>query len=109
MTPSGGRGQCGGSEVRIVRLILQGFFSNCGEKPPCRIKSLQQNSQLRSRPFAEIAGARRMGKHETGYTRVERDLYPTPHWVVAALAEHVDLTGLSVWEPVAATAAWSRR
>jgi hypothetical protein len=40
-----------------------------------------------------------MGKHETGYARVERDLYPTPHWVIAALAEHVDLTGLTVWEP----------
>src|SRR5262249_49162344 len=26
-------------------------------------------------------------------------LYPTPHWVVAALGEHVDLRALSVWEP----------
>jgi hypothetical protein len=42
---------------------------------------------------------RRMGKHETGYARVERDLYPTPHWVVDTLAEYVDLTGLTVWEP----------
>ena len=41
-----------------------------------------------------------MGKHETGYARVERDLYPTPHWVVSdALAKHVDLRGLTVWEP----------
>jgi hypothetical protein len=40
-----------------------------------------------------------MGKHEQGYARVERDLYPTPPWVVAALAEHVDLRGLTVWEP----------
>jgi len=40
-----------------------------------------------------------MGKHETGYARVERDLYPTPPWVVAALAEHVELRGLTVWEP----------
>jgi hypothetical protein len=40
-----------------------------------------------------------MGKHEAGYARVERDLYPTPPWVVAALAEHVDLRGLTVWEP----------
>jgi hypothetical protein len=39
-----------------------------------------------------------MGKHETGYARIERDLYPTPSWVVAALAEHVDLRGLTVWE-----------
>jgi hypothetical protein len=36
-----------------------------------------------------------MGKHETGYARVERDLYPTPHRVVSALAEHVDLRGLT--------------
>jgi len=40
-----------------------------------------------------------MGKHETGYARVERDLYPTPSWVIAALAEHLDLCGLTVWEP----------
>jgi hypothetical protein len=40
-----------------------------------------------------------MGKHETGYARAERDLYPTPRWVVSALAEHVDLRGLTVWEP----------
>jgi hypothetical protein len=39
-----------------------------------------------------------MGKHETGYPRVDRDLYPTPHWVVSALAEHVDLRGLDAWE-----------
>ena len=40
-----------------------------------------------------------MGKHETGYARIERDHYPTPAWVVAALAEHVDFQGLTVWEP----------
>jgi hypothetical protein len=39
-----------------------------------------------------------MGKHETGYARVERDLYPTPPWVIAALGEYVDLRGLTVWE-----------
>lgn len=39
-----------------------------------------------------------MGKHETGYERVERDLYPTPPWPVSALAEHVDMRGLTVWE-----------
>jgi hypothetical protein len=39
-----------------------------------------------------------MGKHETGYARVERDLYPTPAWVIAALAEHVELRGTTVWE-----------
>ena len=42
---------------------------------------------------------RRMGKHETGYARVERDLYPTPDWVIGALAEHVALRGFTVWEP----------
>jgi hypothetical protein len=40
-----------------------------------------------------------MGKHETGYARVERDLYPTPSWVIAALAEHVEFAGVRVWEP----------
>src|SRR5262245_27192736 len=40
-----------------------------------------------------------MGKHETGYARVERDNYPTPAWVIDALAEHVDLRGRIVWEP----------
>lgn len=39
-----------------------------------------------------------MGKHETSYARVERDAYPTPAWVVSALAEHVDLRGRVVWE-----------
>ena len=42
-----------------------------------------------------------MGKHGNVYERVERDLYPTPHWVVAALGEHVDLRALGVWEPPA--------
>jgi len=40
-----------------------------------------------------------MGKHGTEYARLERDLYPTPSWVIDALAEHVDLRGLTVWEP----------
>jgi hypothetical protein len=39
-----------------------------------------------------------MGKHETGYVRVERDFYPTPSWVVDALGEHVTFTGKHVWE-----------
>jgi hypothetical protein len=29
---------------------------------------------------------------------VERDFYPTPAWVTEALAEHVDLAGMHVWE-----------
>jgi hypothetical protein len=40
-----------------------------------------------------------MGKHETGYARVERDFYPTPAWVIEALAEHVELAGMRIWEP----------
>ncbi len=39
-----------------------------------------------------------MGKHETGYARVERDNYPTPAWVIDALAEHVHLRDRIVWE-----------
>jgi hypothetical protein len=42
-----------------------------------------------------------MGKHESNFERVERDLYPTPPWCIEALAEHVMLTDLSVWEPAA--------
>ena len=40
-----------------------------------------------------------MGKHETSYARIERDNYPTPAWVIDALAEHVELRGLTIWEP----------
>jgi hypothetical protein len=40
-----------------------------------------------------------MGKHDSGYSRVDRDHYPTPPWVVDALAEHVELTDRVVWEP----------
>ncbi len=39
-----------------------------------------------------------MGKHETSSERIERDFYPTPPWVVEALAEHIDLAGLHIWE-----------
>jgi len=42
-----------------------------------------------------------MGKRGTEYARTERDLYPTPNRVIAALAEHVDLNRLLVWEPAA--------
>ena len=44
-----------------------------------------------------------MGKHETGFARVERDLYPTPSWVVDALGEHVMLAGKTIWEFAAGT------
>ena len=39
-----------------------------------------------------------VGKHETGFARIERDFYPTPAWVIEALAEHVDLAGMRIWE-----------
>jgi hypothetical protein len=40
-----------------------------------------------------------MGKHEIGYARVERDFYPTPHWVVThGLLPFVSVAGLSIWE-----------
>jgi hypothetical protein len=43
-----------------------------------------------------------MGKHETSYARVARDLYPTSEsWVVEALLAHVQLAGVTVWEPAA--------
>jgi hypothetical protein len=42
-----------------------------------------------------------MGKHESGYKRVEKDAYPTPAWVTAALLKHVAVAGKAVWEPAA--------
>ena len=44
-----------------------------------------------------------MGKHERGYERGDKDLYPTPPWVVDALAEHLDIQGKIIWECVAGT------
>jgi hypothetical protein len=45
-----------------------------------------------------------VGKHETGFARVDRDLYPTPSWVVAeGLAAHVDLAGMRAWEHACGT------
>ena len=55
----------------------------------------------RSHPFRQqqISKTRSMGKHETGFTRVERDDYPTPPWpVVDGLAAHVSLHGKKTWE-----------
>jgi hypothetical protein len=43
-----------------------------------------------------------MGKHETSYARVARDLYPTREaWVAEGLLAHVQLAGVTVWEPAA--------
>jgi hypothetical protein len=41
-----------------------------------------------------------VGKHGS-MERVERDFYPTPSWVVEALAEHVEVTNKVIWEPAA--------
>ena len=49
-----------------------------------------------------------MGKHETGFARVPRDAYPTPPFCARALAEHVHLTGLRVWEPAAGSSQLAR-
>lgn len=40
-----------------------------------------------------------MSTRASGFDRIPADLYQTPAWVVDALAEHVNLTGLSIWEP----------
>ena len=40
-----------------------------------------------------------MGKYDSGYARVPQEFYPTPGWVIEALAEYVELDGLQVWEP----------
>jgi len=43
-----------------------------------------------------------MGKHDISYARVARDLYPTREaWVTEALLAHVQLAGVTVWEPAA--------
>ena len=43
-----------------------------------------------------------MGKHEAGFARVAKDHYPTREaWVTSALIEHVNITGLLVWEMAA--------
>lgn len=40
-----------------------------------------------------------MSQRASGFARVENEHYPTPAWVVDALAEHVDLKGKGIWEP----------
>jgi hypothetical protein len=43
-----------------------------------------------------------VGKHETSYARVARDLYPTrERWVTEALLAYIDLAERNVWEPAA--------
>lgn len=40
-----------------------------------------------------------MSTRPSGFDRRPSDLYPTPAWVIDALAEHVNLAPLSIWEP----------
>jgi hypothetical protein len=40
-----------------------------------------------------------MGKYDSGHERVPQEFYPTPDWVIEALAEYVVLDGRQVWEP----------
>lgn len=40
-----------------------------------------------------------MSTRASGFARVPAELYQTPAWVVDALAEHVNLNGLAIWEP----------
>jgi hypothetical protein len=49
-----------------------------------------------------------MGKWGQEYPRVPRDAYPSPSWVIEALAEHVELYGLRVWEPACGAGQMSR-
>jgi len=52
-----------------------------------------------------------MGKHETSYRRVRRDLYPTPAWPIDVLDAHIPsgpLKGASVWEPAAGSGSMVR-
>ena len=39
-----------------------------------------------------------MGKHGSDYVRPDKDFFPTPAWVVEALAQHVNLKGKRIWE-----------
>src|SRR5262245_10021928 len=64
------------------------FFSNRHTNRALRDKALRRIFKPPGAP---------MGKQGTDYARVERDLYPTPYWVVAALAEHLNLTGMPAW------------
>ena len=75
------------------------FFlpSNRGPRPRLSLTHASCGASPRSRRCIRKRAA--MGKHGTGYARVGRDHYPTPYWVIAALAEWLELRGLTVWEP----------
>ena len=42
-----------------------------------------------------------MAQRASGFSRVPMDLYQTPAWVIDALADHIFLRGIRVWEPAA--------
>lgn len=44
-----------------------------------------------------------MSQRISGYDRKAFEHYPTPAWVIDALAEHVDLKGRGIWEPACGT------
>lgn len=44
-----------------------------------------------------------MSRKDSGYERKERDHYPTPAWVIDALAEVVPLKSKRIWEPACGT------
>lgn len=44
-----------------------------------------------------------MSTRASGFARVEHEHYPTPAWVIDALAEHIPLKGRAIWEPACGT------
>ena len=44
-----------------------------------------------------------MSQRVSGYIRRDLEHYPTPNWVLHALAEHLKLAGQRVWEPACGT------
>lgn len=40
-----------------------------------------------------------MSQRASGFARREHEHYPSPAWIVEALAEQVDLRGKTIWEP----------
>lgn len=44
-------------------------------------------------------GEARLSIRASGFARIPAELYQTPAWVLDVLAMHINLTGLSVWEP----------
>jgi hypothetical protein len=44
-----------------------------------------------------------MSQRESGYERIERDLYETPEWATLALLPHLPRQPTAIWEPAAAS------